>query len=232
MSAGDNLFALASAKERAERTLAHAFGQGVLDEDGLDERMEALADADDLATVEALTVDLELPPQDALAMPERSDPSRALARIEDVEAERQIVTVFGEHQQRGPWTPARRNRVMTVFGSAKLDLREAYLSEGVTEIEVRCAFADLTIIVPPELAVDVQCNAILSSVEHDERYADFNPAAPRLRITGWAVLSNLEVKERARGEGSWQARKRRKKERKRLKERRRRRALPEGRRDT
>lgn len=240
MSADHNPFALAHARERAVRTLANAFASSVLDEEQLDERMEALVHAEDLATVERLVVHLEPAPelnegvgQGAIA---RQD-SQALARrpvvsLDTVADERRIITFLGEHEQRGAWTPARRNKMITVLGSGTLDMRDARLAPGVTEIDVRCALAELTIIVPPGLQVEVECTSILSSVEHDERFGDFDPSAPSIRVTGLALLSSIEIKEREEGESGWDARKRRWRSRKQLKKHRQeRRALRKGRRE-
>ena len=239
MPATDNLFQIAHAKERAERTLAHAFSQGVLDEEELDERMEALAHAEDLAAVERLILDLDLPPEDerALATQELStrQSPRALVPLGELEPARQILTIFGETEQRGSWTPAQNNRVITVLGSGTFDFREARLGPGVTDVEVRCVLGEVIIIVPPDLPVEIACNAILAEVEHEEHYGELATSGPRLRITGFAILSSIEVKERERGESFWQARKRRKRERKRLKKERKQKQLEAprgGRRDT
>jgi hypothetical protein len=238
--AAHNPFALAHARERAERTLANAFGAGLLDDEELDVRMEALVHAEDLAGVERLVVNLPPAPE----LEDDSDTETALAprgvsefaaraqlSLEQIEEEREIVTVFGELSQKGAWTPARRNRMLTVFGSGTIDLREAQLGPGTTEIELRCVFAEVAIIVPPELAVEVACTAILAEVEHDDRFREFNSEAPSIRVTGFAVLSSVEIKERERGEGWWGARKRRKRERKRLGKGRSAKALKSGRRE-
>ena len=140
-----------------------------------------------------------------------------LARVEDISPSRQFVSVFGESQQLAAWSPARVNRVLTVFGSTTLDFRHAGLGAGVTEIRLRSVFAEVHLIVPPGLSVDVDCALVLASVERDESELQSIPlaGAPRLRLTGFATFASIKISERLVGESKRDAKKRRKAERRR-----------------
>lgn len=230
----DNRFALAAALEQAEATLAHAFGEGVIDEDELDERLERLAHANRLDEVERLTHDLEPAPASSLAPVEARSPSLApnpvaLARSEDLRPEQRMLAIFSEQKRRGDWLVARRNQIVSVLGSATLDFRGVSLPPGETEVHVRGFLSETTIIVPPGMRVVAECSTILGEVEQDESFGD-SPAHPaHLRVTGLVVLGSVEIKERELGESKGEARRRRRRERRALrKAEKKRRALRRG----
>jgi hypothetical protein len=88
-----------------------------------------------------------------------------------------------------------------VFGGSVLDLREATLADGVSELSVRAIFGGVQIIVPPTLAVEVDGTAILGGVDHVERTPVVpDPERPVLRVTAFAALGGVEVVTRLPGE--------------------------------
>ena len=122
-----------------------------------------------------------------------------------------IVACLGGVNRRGRWSPARKNYAIAVMGGAKLDLREADLAPGVTDIQVFTVCGGVEIIVPPGLNVESHGIAILGGFEHladGEIHPD--PHAPTLRITGLAIMGGVEVSVRHAGETARDARRRRK----------------------
>jgi signal transduction histidine kinase len=97
-----------------------------------------------------------------------------------------LSAVFGSVERRGPWTVPDRLDVRVLFGSAALDLREATLAPGVTTIiDVGISFGSLELIVPPDLAVDVNVSSIAGSVEDTRKsVATPEPAAPAATAGG------------------------------------------------
>src|SRR4051794_5037038 len=79
-----------------------------------------------------------------------------------------IVSVMSETKRRGLWRPARHLDVWCVMSDTKLDLTEAQLPSGVTEIHLRAIMATVKIIVPPGVRVVVQPNALMATVDYDE----------------------------------------------------------------
>ena len=227
--AASNRFALASAKDRAELTLANAYGEGVIDDSELEGRLERLADAEQLSVVEGLVADLEpveLPAETALAPAGaeqglRTAPStQALARLHDgeVDERRKTIAIMSEQKRAGDWIPARHNEVLSVMGSTTLDLREARLPPGEITIRARGFMSELVIIVPPGMRVLSECSAILSEVSQDERYAEAPPHPTRIRVTGLLVMSSVSIRERQSGESKRDARRRRRRERRALRQ--------------
>ena len=113
-----------------------------------------------------------------------------------------------------------------MFASVRLDLREARLAPGTTHFAVDVVMAELELIVPPGLPVDVECSALFGEVDQDEAVSG-TPigGAARIRVTGRVWFGSINVREQQIGESKSEARKRRKAERKRLTEEKRRKML-------
>lgn len=204
---------LRDARDQAVALLSQRYAESIIDEDELERRIEKVEQAESVVAIETATRDLAALGSTALQL--ATMPS--LARVEDIAPTRNFVSVFGESQQLAAWTPARANTVLTVFGSTHLDFRHAALGAGVTEIRLRSVFAEVELIVPPGLAVDVDCALVLASVERDEPQVQTAPppGAPRIRLTGFATFAGITISERLVGESKRDAKKRRKAERQR-----------------
>lgn len=141
-------------------------------------------------------------------------PTRAVASPEQVRDTGWIIGILGGGDRTGRWVPARKNYVVGVLGGAKLDLREALLGPGVTEVNVFTMCGGVEILVPPGLAVEVDGLAILGGFSnHSEAPMTFDPDEPFLRVRGLAIMGGAEVNVRLPGETKRQARKRRRLER-------------------
>jgi hypothetical protein len=84
--------------------------------------------------------------------------------------------------------------VAVVFGSVELDLREAEVADGVSEIEVLAVLGSCEVIVPPGVRVECNGSAMVGSFEVKMSGApDFPPNAPVVRIKGSAYFSSVEA---------------------------------------
>jgi hypothetical protein len=102
-----------------------------------------------------------------------------------------------------------------VLGGTSLDFRDALLGPGITDLNVLVALGGVDIIVPPEMAVDVNGMAVLGGFEHEtDTPLRHDPNLPTLRVQGLAVLGGVNVEVRLPGETPRQAKKRRRLERK------------------
>lgn len=114
---------------------------------------------------------------------------------------RGVVSIFGDNRKTGRWMVPEHFRVFSIFGSAKVDLREAVLQHGVTEIEALAICADVQIIVPPGVIVECDGDALLGAftVSENKRTKREPPrplGAPVVRVTGSAYLASVTVKVR------------------------------------
>jgi DUF1707 SHOCT-like domain len=233
-----NLVALRDRREEVIALLTEGFTQDLLDVDELDTRLDRAHTAMTVADLDALVADLDPPKGDgaagsatALAVrPDRSivrdDPNRP--------ATTKMWCIMSGVDKKGRWVVPREMRVRCFMGGGRLDFREADFGPGVTELHVSAFMGGFQIIVPPELAVDVDASAIMGGFDERHR-APVAPAPDQaiLRITGWVVMGGVEVATMLPGETDRDARRRSKRERRdqRRLARAQRRALPPGRDD-
>jgi len=201
--------ALRRERELARTLLADGYADDHIDQDELDRRLERVEHATSIAELRGLTA--ELRPEVA---------STALVPV-DHEAAQRIPVLLGSVERVGAWRVATRTQVRVILGSAVLDLRQAILPAGVTELEleVNVVLGSLEIIVPPGWLIDNRCGAVLAAVEQDEGHVTPEDERRVLRVSGRVVLGSLNVYERLPGERAWQAKRRRRREQKALGER-------------
>ncbi len=125
------------------------------------------------------------------------------------------VSVLGSSKRSGRWIPARKTLAIGVLGGHSFDFREALLGPGVTDLNVLAVLGGIEIIVPPDMAVEVDGMGLLGSFQHKTDVPlRANPDLPTLRVRGLAVLGGVEVKVRHPGETPREAKRRHRLERK------------------
>jgi hypothetical protein len=141
------------------------------------------------------------PPPAAEALPLKPESAGAVAAAAATPM-RGIVAIFSESRKLGRWVVPRHVRVLSIFGSAKVDLREAILQYKETVIEAQAVLAEIEIIVPPDMTVECDGDALLGSFAIDEgrrrgaRSQPPSPDAPVVRVIGSAHLASVTVKIR------------------------------------
>jgi hypothetical protein len=118
-----------------------------------------------------------------------------------------LVSMFGENRKEGRWDLPRHMRVLAVFGSARVDLRDAIVQPGVSVIEVLTVFGNIEVIVPPGIIVECDGDAFLATftVQRSKRGAAASPPpidAPIVRVTGNAYAASVTIQVKARKERS------------------------------
>lgn len=180
-------------RERAIELLSRHFAQDVISLEELERRIEEAYRAKTVSSIRDLTRDLPTDPAAARSKREAPLPAAFAAQSD------RIVSVMAETVRRGIWHPARHVRVWSVMSETQLDLTEARLAPGVTEIELRAFMATVKVIVPPGVRVVVQPTAFMAQVADE---ADDPPAvgsgAPVIHITGTVIMAELKVSARTR----------------------------------
>ena len=180
-------------RERTIELLSQHFAHDNLSLEELERRIEQAYHAKSLPALREVTRDL---PTDAA----EAQLKRAVV-VSDVFAPEQdrIVSIMAETKRRGVWRPPKKLDLWCIMSDTKLDLTEAQLSQGVTEIHLRAVMSTVKIIVPPGVRVVVQPSALMSSVDDDlDDQPPVGSGAPVLRITGPVVMAELKVKVRTR----------------------------------
>ncbi len=192
-------------RERTIQLLCSHFANDNLTTQELELRFERVYKAQSAIELQGLVAGLPvLPP--TVAAPAGMF---AMAPIDTPAPNKRTLVLMSEVKKRGEWTPARRNVVRVIMGSATLDLREAHLDPGVvTEFDVSAIMGEVKMIVPPGLSVECDGMAIMGEFDDATTWSERSPSAPRVRITGSAVMGSVHVRTRLPGDGSLAAWKR------------------------
>ncbi len=202
---------------RAIEVLMEHFANDVMDL----EEFEGLLDAANGCSTAGELRELlsELPPLESSKPATDMIPARGGAPVV-VDADRVrphgfLISILGSTNRAGRWIPARKSFALGVLGGISLDFREALLGSGITDVNLFAVLGGIEIIVPPEMAVEVDGMAVLGGFDY-QTDAPFrsNPDLPTLRIRGLAVLGGVHVQVRLPGETAREAKRRRRLERK------------------
>lgn len=121
------------------------------------------------------------------------------------------LAVLSGHSRSGDWNMPRRFRAVAVMGSVELDLREARIPEGDSEIEVFALWGSVSIIVPPGVAVECDGDGVMGEFSFDGHYPEaVGSDAPVIHLRGSAYMASVEATVRYAGESEGEAKKRRK----------------------
>ena len=209
----ESLVALRDRREQVILRLSEGYAEDVFDVDELERRLDLAHGAGSIAELEALVADLA-PATTTTAMVRAGltaieDPSRQDAK--------KLRVIMSSVERRGRWLVPRTMNLSVVWASAELDFRDASLAPGVTTIHVRVVMGSFEVVLPPNLAIDVDVSSFAGSVTERHRVPpDADPARPVIRIVGTVVFGNLEIMTRLPGETERDARRREKRERKQL----------------
>jgi Cell wall-active antibiotics response 4TMS YvqF len=105
------------------------------------------------------------------------------------------VTAFLSAQVRaGDWILPRLFRAVSFWGSVTIDLTSARFGAGTSQIEVVAIMGSIEVLVPPDVRVDCDGDALLGSFEvRGQKWSRPGHDAPTVHITGNAYLGSVEV---------------------------------------
>jgi len=106
-----------------------------------------------------------------------------------------VVAMFSENKKEGRWWLPRHIRVLSICGSATLDLREAVVEPGISVIQAVAILGNIEIIVPQEIAVECDGDALVGAFELKfEGRATTTARSDRVvRVTGSAYSGAVSV---------------------------------------
>ncbi|WP_299052438.1 DUF1707 domain-containing protein [uncultured Nocardioides sp.] len=191
-------------RQQVAEALRDAAGEGRLDLDELDERLEATWAARTYADLVPVLADLaQQPPTPPGAAPattgSRSPQVRGRGGVPAV-AHESSLGVLSEQRRTGVWQVPATHTATAVLGAVTLDLREAVFAERETVITVNAVLGAVEVYVDAETAVVVDGTPVLGEVSplKEKVPADLHDDSPVVRIKGLALLGSVSVIRKAR----------------------------------
>jgi hypothetical protein len=176
-------------RERVIDALSEHFARDHLTLDELETRMARVYAATTPHEVEALLEGLP-----ALAVgapvPTSLDVDSRAPKLRE-----RLVAIMSGVVRRGLLVIPRRLRAVAIMGGIELDLRQAELPPGVTEIHAFVLMGGLEVTVPPGVRLETDGFAFLGGFE--DRVDDPGPIArdaPVVRLTGIAIMGGVEAR--------------------------------------
>ncbi|MFE7225950.1 DUF1707 domain-containing protein [Nocardioides sp. NPDC057577] len=181
--------------------LREAAGEGRLDIDELEERLEETFKAKTYADLEPITQDLPVAGR-APVMPPSQAAGPAAGAVPVVygegDANDSASAFLSNVERKGVWVVPQHFSVNAVLGDANIDLREAHYSAREVVISATSVLGSVKVTVPPHVHVIVEGNGVLGEFkEPSEKVPEALTAdSPVVRVRGIAVLGDVTVKRR------------------------------------
>ena len=183
-------------RHRVAELLRQAAGEGRLDLDELDERLEATYRAKTYGDLVPITADLPVahsnPP-----LPTRRP--RASVDIPSGPGWASSVAILSETKRTGEWVVEDTHTAAAVLGSVLLDLREAAFTTDEVVINAHAVLGEVTVLVDAGTRVIVDGVGIMGEFSEQRAKVAFDGAAggPLVRVRGLALLGSVHVQRRA-----------------------------------
>ena len=177
-------------RHKVAELLRGAAGEGRIDLEELDERLEATWAAKTYADLVPITADL----QHAGPTPA---PARHASSVPAV-GHASSTAIMGDCKRRGVWQVPEHHSAFSLMGSVTLDLREAVLTSHETLINASAIMGDVKVIVPAHFHVVVDGTPIMGDYgqARDKVQPEIGPDSPTVRVRGLALMGSVQVQRR------------------------------------
>ena len=182
-------------RHRVAEILREAAGEGRLDLDELDERLEATYAAKTYADHVPINLDLPLAGMPAPAVPAVPDPRLPSPSRVPAARHNTTIAVLGGSTRRGVWQVGETHTAFAFCAGIDIDLREARFTARETVIYANAIWAGIDIIVNEQTNVIVEGIGIMGGFEEGRPKAAANLTAdsPTVRVKGIALMAGVTV---------------------------------------
>jgi hypothetical protein len=108
-----------------------------------------------------------------------------------------LLAIMSGFERRGRWNVPKRLTTFALFGGGVVDLRYADFTSPDVEIHSYSIFGGQTILIPPEVNVDLRGVGVMGSFDQSVS-GDGSPGAPCVRIRGFSLWGSVGVKRKQR----------------------------------
>ena len=189
-------------RHKVAEVLRQAAGEGRIDLDELDERLEATYGDKTYGDLVPITADLPVRTTGSLPAPPPSAPPavRPAASQPAVPAAtyESSMSFMGDCSRRGVWRVPEQHTAFSMMGSVTLDLREAVFGANEVTINAVAIMAGIDIIVNPWTQVIVDGVGIMGdfSQSRDKAPAELTAGSPVVRVKGLALMAGVNVQRK------------------------------------
>jgi len=175
-------------RHQVAELLRQAAGEGRIDLDELDERLEAAFAAKTYADLVPITVDLPTQPITQAHAPTRGT-TPATTTYET------SLALMGGASRKGAWLVPERHTAFSMMGGVDLDLREATFAAREVTIVANTIMGAVDIVVDAHTVVIVDGVGLMGSFEQarDRVEAQLTPDSPVVRVKGFALMGAVTV---------------------------------------
>ncbi|MGH3362763.1 MAG: DUF1707 SHOCT-like domain-containing protein [Nocardioides sp.] len=180
-------------RHKVAEILREAAGEGRLEIEELDERLEATFAARTYADLVPITADLPVRGQDLTPAPSRSaSPALPASRHDST------LSIMGGASRKGLWEVGPTHTAFAMWAGIDLDLREARFTSGETVIYANAVWAGIDVIVNEHTHVIVDGIGIMGSFDQarDKVAPALGPDSPTVRVKGFALMAGVTVQRR------------------------------------
>ena len=180
-------------RHQVAEILREAAGEGRLDLDELDSRLEATYAARTYADLVPITLDLPSHPHPLPAV--RAAASSLVVPGPDKETHVAIMSGF---DRRGVWVVPEHLSVFCFWGGAELDLRQAKFAAQECVVTINAVMGGAQVIVPPHVNVKMEGTGIMGGYSGPSGLVDaeLTPGSPTIRIRGVAIMGGVNVERK------------------------------------
>jgi hypothetical protein len=182
-------------RERAASVLNEALAEGRLTAQEHSERLDSIYAAKTHAELVPLLEDLPAPSGTQSPTTGELGGGTALAARHGG----RIIAIFGGASRKGAWRVPVTSTLVTVFGGADIDLRDAILPGREITMRAVSVFGGISITVPPDMRVIDSGVAVFGGRDISGNSAESErPDSPVLRLEGACVFGGIAVRHKQR----------------------------------
>jgi len=177
-------------RQKVAEVLRVAAGDGRIDLEELDERLELAWGAKTYADLVPITADLHLATHAQPASAPVPRPSNVPAV-----GHTSSTAIMSECKRQGVWQVPEHHSAFALMGSVVIDLRQAQLSAHHTQINASSIMGEVKIVVPAHIHVVVDGTPIMGEYGQgkDKTPAQVGPDSPTVRVRGMALMGSVTV---------------------------------------
>jgi uncharacterized protein DUF1707 len=181
-------------RHQVAEILRTAAGEGRLDLEELDQRLEATYAARTYADLVPITLDLPAHPH---ARPVVTPAAASPQVVPGAEKERHLAILSG-FSRKGVWVVPAELSILAMMGGAELDLRQAKFAAQEVVITINAFMGGASIIVGPRTRVQMEGTGIMGGYSGPSGLveAELDESSPVVRVKGIAIWGGVSVERK------------------------------------